>query len=1128
MNSRNIPSTCFTLALSALLIASPLISQAQTIPKAADHSGSPANSEDETIVLSPFEVNTTQDKGYRVTNSTSGTRLNTPIKDVPMNLEVITSDFIRDTGAQNLREALRYSAGIVLDSQNDAFSTNDYDPSSAGYNDPRGATRNSNGTTTKIRGFVVDQTLRDGFRRQNSTDSTDIERIEVVRGPSALLYGTGSFGGIVNYIPKRPQLTPAYEISATVGNNGLFRTTLDATGPILNKGVKIAYRLNGSLQENGDSTDLFNRTASFLAPSLLIKPFEKTSIIIDTEFGYEKQRGVGFQGIRGNQNDGWRGAPFLHENLINPRTFRWSGPDTFLKSPTSNILVDLTQGVGENLFFKVGYDHSKAEFDGRNINGTSLRSGIFAPTDPINYTDGSHVNLGGTTYGLRDAIAAVQNGGTFNGFTLNDILAARPIGTFRGDSLYGTLTDEGSLGNLDPNNPNPSGPQILDQVAIRYQWQNSFHTTKRDQIRAEGTYKLDLGKWGKHTFLVGTSIEGADDISDNFSPPESTTTPAGVYKYVPDNERYSYHGLDDLGYFYYGRQGDGRADPEMKQEKRTLTRNWGLGYYAVYQGSFWSDRISLIGGARWDRTDARQWYDDYWKELHQVQDRSDKKVYGPSQTNAPTQTSPQIGLSFAITKEISVFGLYSTGNVPNYFTNDGWGQAFKPTTAKNTEYGVKFDLFSGKISGTVSAYTIKRKGVPKYIWWAPNPYQAILDGYNPSKSAATLWQNMSPSILWYTMKNTPDGLNVAKRIFPTGWKGVLESLYNMPASSDPAHKYEPDPNAMAANPKIGAEDFALGTTVNGSTLNWGANGHWNAPGAWWGAGGLMATAGANTGNINSTSDVYFPLLNFSDAAATNFLQTAAFWGQSDWAGNFADGSNGAQYRFGDGTMGTANNPGASGANVPIDDQAKGWDAQVIFSPTNQLQIVANFAHVDREITTKNYKYVKAPYFPFANWFKPQLGWGTMNGKLPVDAYTDPTDSSTSNVTIQEFGQSLDDTPKDTAALWVHYSFERFSLLKNFSAGIGGNWAGRRQWFSGYEPSGNAVTYTGANGQLVLAQYWTKTQTTVNLVVDYKIRIADKYNLRCAFNVDNLLDDQRKYGFVYAPGAAYRFTTSLSF
>ncbi|MCD8481640.1 MAG: Plug domain-containing protein [Verrucomicrobia bacterium] len=137
--------------------------------------------------LSPFEVNTSGDDRYYASNAISGSRLDVRIQDMPLSIEVITSEFFTDTGSTNLRDALRYSAGIMLQTQNDAFQagTDNF----GGVNNPEGATSAKGDSSFKIRGFVTNNTLRNGFRRQHATDTINIDRVEVVRGPSALLYG---------------------------------------------------------------------------------------------------------------------------------------------------------------------------------------------------------------------------------------------------------------------------------------------------------------------------------------------------------------------------------------------------------------------------------------------------------------------------------------------------------------------------------------------------------------------------------------------------------------------------------------------------------------------------------------------------------------------------------------------------------------------------------------------------------------------------------------------------------------------------------------------------------------------------------------------------------------------------
>ncbi len=337
--------------------------------------------DDEMVVLSPFTVTAAQDRGYHATNSISGTRLDTSIRDLPLSLEVITSDFIRDTGALNLREALRYSPGIVLQSQYDsplsATLTTIDSPENAQANNPEGATRSSNQSTVKIRGFITDRTLRDGLLRQAATDTINIERVEVLRGPSALLYGIGNFGGVVNYLPKVPTEKPRYHFGATIGSDGLYRTEIDLSPGTLYKDpgkLEAGFRLTGAWQRNGDFTDDYKHRHWFLAPVVQLKLFENTLLKLDTEFGSSTDRGIGFQSVRS-----WvltSGYPFQTDARrwdfytppgTDPRTFRWSGGDTYRKNDLTNLVFDLQQKFTDDLWLRItgGYTHNKE--DSRNI-----------------------------------------------------------------------------------------------------------------------------------------------------------------------------------------------------------------------------------------------------------------------------------------------------------------------------------------------------------------------------------------------------------------------------------------------------------------------------------------------------------------------------------------------------------------------------------------------------------------------------------------------------------------------------------------------------------------------------------------------------------------------------------------
>jgi outer membrane receptor protein involved in Fe transport len=1092
----------FVASSSASMPAQELTPASQDATKSSLTPKNVSTADDELIVLSPFEVNSSKDRGYKATNSTAGTRLNTKIKDIPLNLEVITSEFIRDTGATDLRQALRYSAGVVLDSQSDAFVDPDSDRLSAGANDPHGATRAAGDSTFKLRGFVIDQVLRDGLRRQYSADSINIARVEVLRGPSALLYGVGSFGGVINYVPKRPEQKEAYEVGVSMGSHGFFRSEFDFTGPMGNSSWKPAYRITGSYQESGDYTEWYNSKHFTVSPVFSFRPLPNTEITIDNEFGRTTDTGVGFQNIRSTFNAaatrtaGW--LTDITDGGPNHRTFRWSGPDTYLKGPFRNSVISITQKIVENLYAKFDAGESRTVFDSRQVQAQTSEV-PFAIDNPVNYRSDAHFTpvAGGATYNIRDALTQANASGTFQGLTPAQIYQARTPGSFRGDTLYGEVAwaqvQNGVPGDV-------SAPvKTADDMALQYQWLDTNKTEVRDQLHGDITYKLDLGKAGKHNFVVGFQYMRTNTNEDDIGPAYSTATHP-----VAAIDQYSYKNPGDYSPFVYGVQGDGRPDAKPRLLDNIKTLNWDLGYYGVYQGQFFNDRLTLIGGARWDRNDTRQ------ATNHIYDTDTPSTIATRASVNAPTATSPQLGLSFAITRDITVFGLYSTGVVPNYTARDGNNAPFAPTKAKNYEAGIKIDMFNGKLSGTMSVFKIERTNTPKYLWWAPNPYKSKQNGYNASLPSTTDWQYFNPDALWYAIQKT--SVAAAKHVLPSGWWDEIDQIASVkPSATNPN---VPDPVAFGALSCTGPGpnyskwwDYSL--DANGKPVS------------------AMRESADNQAAGTKTDNTYFPLLDMSDPVDVAFIQAAKIeW--TGWGGNF-NNTAGQTFYYADGTAGVANAPSGEGAYVGLNDEAKGFDIQLIYSPTSELQIVGAFAHTKRQITSKTYDFVAAPYWPLADWYAMDGNFGTLSYTTrPSEVYTNVQDTTTYHAQIPEYAQSADDTPPNTASLFVHYSLDKLiPMLKGVSLGGGGYWEDKREWFTGFS-GGQVIRSYDAAQQPTLVTLYTKTRTTINAFAEYRMKLNEKVNARFALNVDNLLDDQSRYGEIFAPGVSYKFSATFEF
>jgi len=159
-------------------------------------------------------------------------KLPTGLQDAPQTINVISEQLLKDQGATRLQDALRNVPGITL-------------------NSGEGAAR---GDTVNLRGFsAYNDFFLDGVRDAAvyTRDSFDLDQVEVLKGPSAVLFGRGSTGGVINQVSKAPTLAPLYSGTAAVGTNSLLRGTADVNQPL---SPDSAIRLN-AMDESSDVAD---------------------------------------------------------------------------------------------------------------------------------------------------------------------------------------------------------------------------------------------------------------------------------------------------------------------------------------------------------------------------------------------------------------------------------------------------------------------------------------------------------------------------------------------------------------------------------------------------------------------------------------------------------------------------------------------------------------------------------------------------------------------------------------------------------------------------------------------------------------------------------------------------------
>lgn len=214
------------------------------------------------VVLDEVQVRSDRqpDSGYNPPTATSATKIEAPLRDIPQTVNVVPQSLLRDQVAQSMQDALKAVPGV-------GFSHGD------GQRDQ-----------VTIRGFsaIADQFV-DGLRDDALyfRDLSNIEQIEVLKGPASVLYGRGSSGGLINRITKKPGVNLS-EVGLTLGRWNQRRGEFDlARAP---QDSAVSYRLTGAVERADSYRDQQFLDRKALAASVLIKPSSDTSMLLQADY----------------------------------------------------------------------------------------------------------------------------------------------------------------------------------------------------------------------------------------------------------------------------------------------------------------------------------------------------------------------------------------------------------------------------------------------------------------------------------------------------------------------------------------------------------------------------------------------------------------------------------------------------------------------------------------------------------------------------------------------------------------------------------------------------------------------------------------------------------------------------
>ena len=294
--------------------------------------------QEEAQQLQEVEIIGRRESSYKNTSSFSGTKTATAIRDIPQTINYVTKEVILDQGASTVNDVVKNVSGVSQ------YTT---------YND------------FSIRGFRTtgnrnSGNLLNGMRAQTSLWSAsslaNIERVEVIKGPAAALFGNAAPEGIINRVTKKPLLQRQYTVSVNTGSWGTLKTYGDFTGP-LNESKSLLYRLNLGYETTDGYRDLQGRNTLTIAPSFSFIPNEKTRFNVD----------ITYYRLDGKVDRGQ--TIFGDADLYSvPITRSLSATNDFLRETQMNISLGLTHKITDNLSFNSTYLNSSYSEDLREHN----------------------------------------------------------------------------------------------------------------------------------------------------------------------------------------------------------------------------------------------------------------------------------------------------------------------------------------------------------------------------------------------------------------------------------------------------------------------------------------------------------------------------------------------------------------------------------------------------------------------------------------------------------------------------------------------------------------------------------------------------------------------------------------
>ncbi len=523
------------------------------------------------------------------------------------------------------------------------------------------------GATYVSRGFSTEIKALNGLANNITmpSDVQNVSAIEVIKGPSATLFGSiiTSYGGLINRVTKKPYADYSLGVDASAGSFGFSRIGIDANLPV-NKNKTLLSRTNIAVSKQGSFTDNGGYTKNLLiAPSFAYQLNDKVKISLASEFNAIEVGGMGSRTM-------FTLTPNAVKQYVAQILQGAGTPAAYINSIVGKMPTTIQEGFGTENIKDFGFDRNTS-FYNKNL-----------------VSSGQTMSLNATVeYKISDkwksATSTLYSSGNDNGYEVRMILLPNVV-----KGVIGALLS-GNFANIDYGTPEAD---YMGRTTRKFETSVNTHQIQQNFV---GDFKIG-GKRNRMVIGLDYYYHNNQSYWRTFQSNKYGSLFGYAYPGIFDvvalqgkNPNYYNFEKNNIDYLFETAQTDANKKP------------FGgiTSIYSTYVNDVLniSNRLLVNAGALVDRFIAKGIYDG-----------TTNSYSGGYNQNA---VSPKFGIVYQpILNTLSLFANYQTG-----FTNrngtDKNNKLFKPEHSFQFETGLKYALFDGNFTGTLSVYDIRVKDI---------------------------------------------------------------------------------------------------------------------------------------------------------------------------------------------------------------------------------------------------------------------------------------------------------------------------------------------------------------------------------------------------------------------------------